>query len=99
MQTKDQTLLEQAYQQVMESSRPNYQDDALKHPESYELYLITVTDEDWDGNVVYRTVADLYKVGIPKHSETFDNSDDIEELVGAFQQKNPEGIFDNRRDH
>ena len=93
MKTKDQQLLEEAYKKVVESIRPNYYEDAKAHPESYELQLDNIEDEDWDGNMTSRTIAYLYKIGT-SYSDYYrlDNEDDIEELVELFKQKNPEGI-------
>lgn len=93
MKTKDQILLEEAYQKVVESTRPNYYEDAKVHPELYEIQLDTIPDEDWDGNTTTRTIAYLYKVGTSYSDyERIDNPDDIEEMVELFKQKNPEGV-------
>jgi hypothetical protein len=75
-------------------------EDALANPKDFELHLDTLNTEDWDGNAVYNTIAFVYKNGESIASgkyERLDNSDDIDEMVSAFEKHNPEGIEDNRR--
>jgi hypothetical protein len=96
MKSKDQQLLEEAYQKVYESSDKDYFEAALKDPKSFELTLDTLTDEDWEGNAAYHTVAYIYQPSNPKDYNRCDNPDDIEQVVDAFKKHNPEGITDNR---
>jgi hypothetical protein len=100
MKSKDQITLEELYQKCIFESKtqPSYYEDALAHPEKYELQLDTIEVDDWDGNMEYRTIAYLYKPGASATDyERFDSEDDIDKLVELFQQKNPEGIIDHRR--
>ena len=98
MNSKDQILLEQAYQKVIENLQPDYYEDAKAHPELYELQLDTIDVDDWDGNTEYRTIAYLYKIGTKgSEYERVDTPDTIDELVELFRQKNLEGIIDHRR--
>lgn len=102
MNSKDQQMLEEAYQKVMESEYKgeNYLEDALRDPKKYELNLYTNETEDWDGNTVYDTVAYLYHAGSSgTYYERIDNPSDIENLEAAFEKHNLEGISDNRRKH
>lgn len=99
MKSKDQQLLEKAYLNILKenNSQPSFFEDALVHPEKYELQLDTIETEDWDGNTVYTTVAYLFLAGIKgAASERIYNPEDINDLRDFFEQKNPEGISDHR---
>lgn len=102
MKSKDQQLLEEAYLKVVKEnkSQPSFYEDALIHPEKYELQLDTIETEDWDGNTVYNTIAYLFLAGIKGTDyERIDNPEDINDLRDAFEQKNPEGISDHRTNY
>jgi glucose-6-phosphate 1-dehydrogenase len=98
MNSKDQKLLEEAYTKVCEglSNRVDYFEAALKDPKSFEVTLDRLTDEDWEGNATYHTVAYIYQPPNHKDYDRCDNPDDIEQIVDAFEKHNPEGITDNR---
>ena len=99
MKSKDQTLLEEAYTKVVEGmiNRVEYFEDALKNPMDYELVLNTISDEDWDGNTIYGTVAYIYKNEKNyRDYDRVDTEDDIDQLKDAFEKYNPEGINDQR---
>ena len=102
MKSKDQQLLEEAYLMILKENKPqpSFFEDALVHPEKYELQLDTIETEDWDGNAVYNTIAYLFLAGIKGTDyERIDNPGDINNLWDAFEQKNPEGILDHRTDY
>lgn len=98
MKSKDQQLLEEAYTKVFKgmTNRVEYFEDALKNPMDYELVLNIISDEDWDGNTIYRTVAYFYKNGNPRDYDRVDTEDEIDQLKDAFEKHNPEGINDQR---
>jgi hypothetical protein len=98
MKSKDQQLLEEAYAKIHESHEDSvdYFEAALKNPKAFEVSLETLTDEDWEGNTVYHTVAYIYQPPNFKDYYRIDNQDDIEQIVDAFEKRNPEGISDQR---
>lgn len=91
----DSKMLAEAYKSVVESMHrsADYYEDALKDPKSYELTLNSIPDEDWEGNLIYRTVAYITKLGDHVTYDRVDNADDIDALEEAFEKHNPEGMF------
>jgi hypothetical protein len=102
MKSKDQTLLEEAYLKMYESTQKDYFVDALTNPSLYELVLYPIKGEDWDGNATNATEASLYTVdnGVKVLSRTFEEDsiyvDELDNLINAFRKHNPEGLTDNR---
>ena len=102
MKSKDQTLLEEAYLKMYESTQKDYFVDALTNPSLYELVLYSIKGEDWDGNSTNATEASLYTAdnGVKVLSRTFEEDsiyvDELDNLINAFRKHNPESLTDNR---
>lgn len=101
MKSKDQQMLEEAYQKVQESTHKDYFQDALINPSLYELVLYSMKGDDWEGNTVTATEASLYtaegtKVASGAFEEDSMHAYILDDLIVAFQKHNPEGLSDNR---
>jgi hypothetical protein len=102
MKSKDQHLLEEAYEKVCKSSDKDYLKDALINPSLYELSLYPIREEDWEGNAITATEASIHTAdnGIEVFSRVYEDDsvhiDELNHLIAAFKKHNPEGITDNR---
>ena len=63
-------------------------DDVIANPAEYTLQFETMDDEDYDGNLIQRTVAYVYKNGDYRNYERIDCDDDIDKVREAFERLN-----------
>ena len=98
MTRKDINLLAEAYKEASMTSPPSVFERALADPTNFDLHITSEEGLDWD-NFEMHPVYTVYEIGSNgKYGdyEVVSNYADIEDIVDAFEKKNPQGIKDKR---
>jgi len=96
MNRKDIELLNEAY---MATKPPSVFDRALADPTNFILHIDEMPDLDYEGGSIMVPVYTVYELesdGSYGADESVSAYDDIEDIVDAFEKKNPGGIKDER---
>jgi hypothetical protein len=98
MKSKEQTLLEQAYQKVIESTYPDYVDAALANPKNFTIEIVSMDSLDWEEGPFTRNRVLIHPLNPKDHRDysVVDNEEDAASLIDTFEEHNPEGINDKR---
>ena len=88
----------EAYKEASMTSPPSVFERALADPTNFDLHITSEEGLDWD-NFEMHPVYTVYEIGSDGKYGDYEvvyNYADIEDIVDAFEKKNPQGIKDKR---